>query len=232
MVSLFQHHVFSCTTVSTPARRPPPASSRSNPAFCRKRLRIGTSPPQIRPRSPPCPLASRPQARSKTGNTAHSGGEKKRSRSATNREVLHSEMDPAHLVKNPGAMLNAKAMNGVLAVPASQPPLAAAAAAAAAAAPPATTTAIQKMSPPSIAPRLEAQPYHEALKGSLTKENWMAYTEALNKFLRGMYAGAQGGYHSAFRMLTKPGRCCREAERCRTCRGDWRIHKGTKSSAA
>lgn len=109
-------------------------------------------------------------------------------------------MDPAHLVKNPSAMLNAKAMNGTLAVPASQPPLAAAAAAAAAA--PATTTATQKMSPPSIAPRLEAQPHHEALKGSLTKENWMAYTEALNKFLRGMYAGGLSlGFYNANRVL-------------------------------
>ena len=93
-------------------------------------------------------------------------------------------MDPANLLRNPGtAMLNAKAMNGTLAAPASQPPLAAAPA-------PATTTTPQKM-PPSIAPRLEVQPYHEALKGSLTKENWMAYTEALNKFLRGTY-GMQG----------------------------------------
>ncbi|KAI5858786.1 transcriptional regulator of RNA polII, SAGA, subunit-domain-containing protein [Tricharina praecox] len=53
---------------------------------------------------------------------------------------------------------------------------------------PSPTTATsnsQKMAPPSVAPRLEIQPHHEALKGALTKENWMTYTEALNKFLRG-----------------------------------------------
>ena len=85
-------------------------------------------------------------------------------------------MDPSNLTKNPSAIISTttsgKGMNGVAAAP-TQPPSTAA-------------TGSQKMSPPSIAPRLEVQPYHETLKGSLTKENWMAYTEALNKFLRGM----------------------------------------------
>ena len=49
-----------------------------------------------------------------------------------------------------------------------------------------TSTTAQKMAPPSVAPRLEIKSYHEALKGALTKENWMTYTEALNKFLRGV----------------------------------------------
>jgi hypothetical protein len=83
-------------------------------------------------------------------------------------------MDPSQLTKNPipnAQMLSntntsSKTTNGMsLAV---------------------TPAAAQKMAPPSVAPRLQVQPYHEALKGALTKENWMTYTEALNKFLRGM----------------------------------------------
>ena len=57
-----------------------------------------------------------------------------------------------------------------------------------------------KMAPPaaSIAPRVEIQPSHEALKGALTKENWMSYTESLNKFLRGVCVdGADSGMQGA-----------------------------------
>lgn len=53
----------------------------------------------------------------------------------------------------------------------------------------------EKMAPPpaSVAPRLEIQPYHEALKAALSKENWMTYTETLNKFLRGWFGTRVGG---------------------------------------
>ncbi|KAI5821468.1 transcriptional regulator of RNA polII, SAGA, subunit-domain-containing protein [Pyronema omphalodes] len=84
-------------------------------------------------------------------------------------------MDPLALMKNPAigsaTSTSSKTINGAASAPTLSP-----------AAPGPNNT---KMSPPSVAPRLEVQPYHEALKNALTKENWMAYTEALNKFLRG-----------------------------------------------
>lgn len=85
-------------------------------------------------------------------------------------------MDPSQLTKNPppnaqiiqSSNVSAKTANGM---------------------PPGMATATaHKMAPPSVAPRLDVQPYHEALKSALTKEHWMTYTEALNKFLRGLYA--------------------------------------------
>ncbi|KAF8540688.1 transcriptional regulator of RNA polII, SAGA, subunit-domain-containing protein [Trichophaea hybrida] len=88
-------------------------------------------------------------------------------------------MDPSNLTKNPNATISTAAstkMNGIV-MGTPQPP--------------ASTAGSQKMSPPSIAPRLEVQVYHEKLKASLTKENWMAYTEALNKFLRGRLSDAE-----------------------------------------
>lgn len=54
----------------------------------------------------------------------------------------------------------------------------------------ATSLGMQKtVKPPTpsspAAPRLEVRQYHEALKSALTKENWVIYSEALNKFLTG-----------------------------------------------
>ncbi|KAA8903611.1 transcriptional regulator of RNA polII, SAGA, subunit-domain-containing protein [Sphaerosporella brunnea] len=88
-------------------------------------------------------------------------------------------MDPSQLTKNPppnaqiiqSSNVSAKTANGM---------------------PPGMATATaHKMAPPSVAPRLDVQPYHEALKSALTKEHWMTYTEALNKFLRGRLSHAE-----------------------------------------
>jgi hypothetical protein len=89
----------------------------------------------------------------------------------------------------------------------------------------------QNMAPPSVAPRLQVQPYHEALKSALTKENWMTYTEALNKFLRGMLlpplrCSKKSGD------LALMGTPCRSIERCRIVRRDRTVHQGTHDSIA
>ena len=170
-MSLFQHQAFSCRAQPSPSR----ASRNPLIAFTQQEVvENRTLPPH-----PALPgLRIHRQGPNQQHNTFK--GKKKKHKSSPDYNALRSEIDPANLLKNPvTAMLKAKAMNATLAARASQPPLAAAPT-------PATTTIPQKM-PPSIAPRLEVQPYHEALKGSLTKENWVAYSEVLNKFLRGTY---------------------------------------------
>jgi len=130
-------------------------------------------------------------------------------------------MDPSQLTKNPPpAQSTMPSASTKVAVNGSSP------------SPTATTSNSQKMAPPSVAPRLEIQPYHEALKSALTKENWMTYTEALNKFLRGRDLLFRGVGGDRVWGLIRWGGRCRKTERPGTTRGYRTVYQRTKDPAA